>query len=179
MKQILFLFLLGFSVLTHAEPGPYASIHFGNFDFELVDTPISVNIPTVGASIGYNIFGILGLELRAGAGLGDQKTQIEVNNRAENIEVSMDYYYSALIRPQIKLKHVNLYLLGGYSETQIKFAANNLPEIYNDKDTGATLGGGIGYVNNDRIAFNLEFLQLADTDNISLNSIHFSVEIPL
>ncbi|OUS29215.1 hypothetical protein A9Q99_08860 [Gammaproteobacteria bacterium 45_16_T64] len=158
----------------------YLGAQWGAYQLES-DESFDTEVNAAGVLFGYRIFDNVAVESRIGLGLGSYETEYTLNDVVYDIDVTLDHYVSAYIRPQIDVNLVTLYGLAGLSKATLsgESTSNGTDIDVKLEDSSFSYGAGIGYVNADDVEFNLEYIQLVNTGDYSVGGINFSVQFPL
>ncbi|MBN4055487.1 outer membrane beta-barrel protein, partial [bacterium AH-315-K03] len=148
----------------------------GGYSFEADEPFIEFSTQSAGILAGYKPYKFLGLEVRAGAGLGSNKDEINIEDEVIDISVDFNHYISLYARGELSFKYAKLYALVGYSEAQFTVDVDEYDLSITGSKNGVSYGVGIGLINSDRVSFNLEYLNIIDTDTYSVSGANLSIQ---
>ena len=176
MIRIFFAFLVVItSVSVHGQQGGYASILFGSYKFYPEDL-FSSDPKVVGLALGYKFSKYDSVELRAGFSLGTREEQLEVLGTQVDVTFEIKNYYSILYKPEYEFDNFILYGLAGYTESTSRVRAFDYNLDIEGTKSGPSYGLGVGYIKSERVRFNLEFLEVVNSDTYSVRGLNFTFQ---
>jgi len=134
---------------------------------------------------GYKYNGLLAAELRVGFGssTGDYKSYEDGAFTGTKIERDVGEYVSIYYKPEVINKEAKLYALLGYTSMDITYDTleidgdgETLVSSVEEKASGFSYGVGIGYMMNKKITVNLEWKNLSDEIDNSINATSLNLD---
>jgi opacity protein-like surface antigen len=178
MKKVLFISLLtsavGFAApgaLADNQRGFYAGLGGGlvEFDDGSVFDDSGARFRMLELLGGYKYNSALGIELRAGTGIGDRDASIEAGDVSVDYELSLDRFESIYYRPELANPEAKLYGLLGYSQLRRSSDAVGV-DLGDDTESGLSYGVGVGFVVNPSVNLNFEYKRLLDKSDFEIDS---------
>lgn len=133
---------------------------------EADDNGSSPNFRLVKVVGGYKYASWAGAEVRIGTGVSEETFTSNINGTATELDVKLDSYAGIYYRPELVNQEAKLYGLFGYStiETSSSGGSN-----FDTSDNGVSYGIGVGFVMNEDLNINFEYLEFINQDEA-----HFS-----
>lgn len=134
---------------------------------------------------GYKYNGLLAAELRVGSGTstGNYKSYVNGAFAGTKIERDVGEYVSIYYKPEVINKEAKLYALVGYTNMDITYDTFSFPDGVETLDSsvevkasGFSYGVGIGYMMTKKITANLEWKNLSDEIDNSINATSLTVD---
>jgi opacity protein-like surface antigen len=176
MKAVLITLFAFIASYSQADPYLYGGVQFGSYKTKFDSDLTSFSPKGVGVLVGIKRTDTLGLELRTGTGLGHNESELTVLDQTIEVDFNLDNYVSLYIRAEKKFKYIKTYAVFGYSATKFTVKSEHLNDDISGWKSGTSYGFGIGYENSDNVSFNLEYLNVIDTDTYLINGTNLSIQ---
>ena len=134
----------------------------------LSDSGSSIGFSSVDIYTGYKHSRILGAELRGGASVNDAESF--------GTEFSIPMFYSLYYRAEISNDVAKSFVLLGYTDIEVEAALSGSAETVTANDSGLSWGAGIGFVVNERVNLNFEYINLISNDDNEFESVGVSLD---
>lgn len=181
MKRIFTaLVLLSSAVsLCSAQGKGYAGTSIGTYVADAENYPKS-DPKAVSINLGYDLLDSGSIELRAGFGLGSRDERVVFlgapDDNPVDVKFELQNYYSIFFKPQYAIDRFVAYGLLGYTESSIRAEAEEFGIETKDKESGPSLGFGIGFQGTDRLRLGLEYQQVIHSSKYKLRGINFTIQ---
>ncbi len=165
MKLICILALCFFSIVSVADDqeGFYLGLGGRYIDTGVLsDTGGGIGFSAAEMFTGYKKSKLIGGELRAGVGLNE--------SISFNTEFSVSKFYSLYYRVELANDVAKSFLLLGYTDIEVEATDLETDLTQTAEDSGLSYGAGIGFVVNERVNLNFEYVKLISNDENEFDS---------
>ncbi|WP_086931390.1 porin family protein [Agarilytica rhodophyticola] len=128
--------------------------------------------------LGYKYNSYLGIEVRGGGSLSDERIALTNTTRSrDSAESDIENYASVYYRAELSNEIAKLYLLLGQStiSTRVRFEDGTTP-AFEASESGWSYGAGFGLWLDERMNLNFEVKTLVDTENDSFTSVGINAD---
>lgn len=140
--------------------------YFDKADNPLNNEDLTVGMGAIGVKAGIEIYDIIGVEARAGWGIGDQNADFTL----ARVNYDLDEYYAGFVKLQTpSLSGFRVYGLAGLASTQVRTftqdLVNDVESTVDDEATDFAFGGGISFDIINRFRINAEYVRYREDTN--------------
>lgn len=147
------LFALMFPASLLAETSPlYISLNSATFDSKYHDYEVDGAI----LSLGIDLNNYISFEVSGG-------TSDKHEDTAAGISYEVDYVASAFMKLNLRLNRVNLYVLGGYTKSEVTSTVGTTTTT--DETKGGSVGYGIDFFGTPDLALSIRRVEFYDLEN--------------
>ena len=123
-------------------------------------------------------------EGRLGMGVSNDEKKVQFSVLEPKVITSLTRYYGLYLRPQYSQERFQIYGLFGLAGVNLEVEVEDLDGLIFDdyksgEDSGLSYGLGVGFSPEGSLFFNIEYLNMIDSDDYTFNGINLRVEFKL
>ncbi len=144
-----------------------------------VEGDVEFNLGSLDMAAGMMLNSYLALEGRLGMGVSDDQKRVEISVLEPNVRTTLTRYYGVYLRPQYTQERFQVYGLLGLCGANVEMSIDDAPNYNSGEDSGLSYGLGLGFSPEGSLFFNIEYVNMIDSDDYKFNGVNLRVEFKL
>ncbi len=186
-KTVLFLVLALSSFSLHA--AGYKAFFGGGYSMASIEvdgevlgaeaSTVEFNMSALDMAGGMMLNEFLAIEGRLGLGVANDEKTVAISVLEPKVKTKLTRYYGLYLRPQYSQERFQVYGLLGLAGANIEMAIEDTNAYDSGEDSGLSYGLGVGFSPEGSLFFNIEYMNMIDSDDYTFSGVNLRVEFKL